>query len=169
MGMMDKMMESMIGRMSKDDKEEMMGKMMENFFADFTAEDRQKMMEEMMPKMMEGVDMMKMMPKMMMSMMGGGEGNHGMMGSGESEQGMMGMMSRMMGSSKEGEAPTMMPQMMEEMMPRCIEIMLPHLPEEAKVSFVLKMVEIMMEKASEGMSDEKKEAFVAQVTEKIMS
>jgi hypothetical protein len=70
MGMKDKMMDFMMGKMSKEDKEEMMDKMMEKFFADFSPEEKQKMMEEMMPKMMEGVNMMEMMPKMMMSMMG---------------------------------------------------------------------------------------------------
>jgi hypothetical protein len=47
------MMEFMMGRTSKEEKDEMMGKMMETFFADMTAEDKQKMMEEMMPKMMK--------------------------------------------------------------------------------------------------------------------
>jgi hypothetical protein len=73
MEMMDKMMESMMTGMSKEEKEKMMGKMMEKFFAGMTAEDKRKMMEQMMPKMMEGVNMMDMMPKMMMGMMSGGE------------------------------------------------------------------------------------------------
>ncbi len=42
-----------MGRMSKEEKDNMMDKMMGKFFADMTAEDKQKMMEEMMPKMME--------------------------------------------------------------------------------------------------------------------
>lgn len=67
MSMIEKMMEFMMGRMSKNDKEAMMDKMMEDFFGDMTAEDKKKMMEEMMPKMMEGVNMMEMMPKMMSS------------------------------------------------------------------------------------------------------
>jgi hypothetical protein len=33
MGIMDKMMEFMMGRMSKEEKEEMMGKMMDKFFS----------------------------------------------------------------------------------------------------------------------------------------
>jgi hypothetical protein len=48
MEMMDKMMESMMAGMSKEEKEEMMGKMMEKFFAGMTADDKQKMMEQMM-------------------------------------------------------------------------------------------------------------------------
>ncbi len=44
--MMDRMMEFMMGRMSK---EEMMGRMMDKFFADMTVDDKKKMMAEMMP------------------------------------------------------------------------------------------------------------------------
>jgi len=80
MSFMDRMMDYMMGKMSKEEKEEMMGRMMEKFLADMTKEDKQKMMEEMMPKMMEGVNLMEMMPRMMMRMMGGGKGEGGMMG-----------------------------------------------------------------------------------------
>jgi hypothetical protein len=48
-------MEFMMGRMSKEEKDEMMNNMMDKFFADMTADDKQQMMAEMMPKMMEGV------------------------------------------------------------------------------------------------------------------
>ena len=67
MGMMDKMMAVMMGRMSKEEKERMMDK----FFADMTSEDKQKMMAEMMPKMTEGGEGADtpMMPQMMMEMM----------------------------------------------------------------------------------------------------
>ena len=138
MEMMDKMMESMMGGMSKEEKEEMMGKMMEKFFAGMTAEDKQKMMEQMMPKMMEGVNMMDMMPKMMMSMMGGGEGQGGMM-----------------------------PQMMTEMMPLCLVMMLPKMPKDNKIDFVLKMVASLMEQGIAGMSEEEKKDFVSKVTDKV--
>ncbi len=152
MGMMDKMMEFMMGRMSKEEKDEMMGKMMDRFFADFTPEDKQKMMEEMMPKMMEGVNKMEMMPKMMMSMMGKGEG----------EGGMMGMMSKMMGGSEEKET-----NMMSEMMPKCLEMMLPKMPNENRVDFIMKMVTILMEQGCAGMSEEEKKDFMNQVEEKV--
>jgi hypothetical protein len=110
------------------------------------------MMEEMMPKMMEGVDMMGMMPKMMMGMMGRGEGWGGMMG----------MMSRMMGGG-EGKETTMMPRMMMEMMPICIEMMLPSMPKEKRVNFVMKMAAILREQGSVGMSDEEKKEFVTEI------
>ncbi len=156
MGIMDKMMEFMMGRMSKEEKEGMMGKMMDKFFGDMTIDDKKKMMAEMMPKMMEGINMMEMMPKMMMSMMGGGQG----------EGGMMGMMSQMMGGSKEREMPAM-PQMMTEMMPHCLKMILPDMPKEKRIDFVLKMVTALMEDGCVGMSEEEKKNFLAKVVEKV--
>jgi hypothetical protein len=152
MGMKDKMMDFMMGKMSKEDKEEMMGKMMERFFAEFSPEEKQKMMEEMMPKMMEGVNMKEMMPKMMMSMMRGGEG----------ECGPMEMMSQMKAGGREKEA-SMMPQMMMEMMPKCLEMMLPNVPAEKKIDFVLKMVTSLVEHGGAGMSENEKKDFISNV------
>ena len=123
---------------------------MEKFLAGFTVEDKQKMMEKMMPKMMEGVNMMEMMPKMMMKMMGGDNG----------EGGMMGMMSKMKGEDKKMGMP-MMPQMMTGMMPMCLEMMLPSLPKKERVSFVPRMVSILMDKGCEGMSEKEKKGLRA--------
>ena len=156
MGLMDKMMEFMIGRMSKEEKQKMMDKMMEKFFADMTVDDKKKMMVEMMPKMMEDVNMAEMMPQMMMQMMGGGK----------SEGAMMEMMSKMMGGCKEGEMP-MMPQMMVEMMPKCLKMMLPSISKEKRIDFILEMVATLMEQGSVGMSDEEKKDFTAKVIEKV--
>jgi predicted GTPase len=146
----------MMGRMSKEEKEEMMGKMIDKFFSDMTVDDRKKMMAEMMPKMMEGINMMEMMPQMMMSMMGGGEG----------EGGMMGMMSKMMGGGKETEMP-MMPQMMMEMMPQCLRMMLPNVVKEKRIDFVSEMIDTLMEQGCVGMSEEEKQDFTAKVAEKV--
>jgi hypothetical protein len=143
MGMMEKMMEYMMGRMSKEDKDEMMEKMMDKFFADMTAADKQKMMAEMMPKMMMG-----------------------MMGGGESEGCPMGKVSEMMAGG-EGMGMSMMPKMMTEMMPHCLTMMLPSVPKEARVNFVLKMVTILVEQGSAGMSDEEKEGFLTRVAEEV--
>jgi len=115
----------------------LMDKMMEKFFADMTPEDKQKMMETMMPKMME------MMPAMMMSMMGGGKG----------ESGMMEVMSQMMGGGKKGEM-SMMPQMMMEVMPQSLRMMLPSISKEKRIDFVLKMVTILVGQDYVRMSDE---------------
>ncbi len=46
------------------------------------------------------------------------------------------------GSCKEGEMP-MMPQMMMQMMPHCLEMMLPKLTKEDRNNFVLKMASIL--------------------------
>ena len=93
MGMMERMMEFMMGRMSKEEKDEMMDK----FFADMTADDKQKMMAEMMPKMMEGGEGKGGMPGTMSKMTEGGD-----------ETGMSMMASMML---------TMMPQCVEMVLP----------------------------------------------------
>jgi hypothetical protein len=154
MGMMEEMMESMMGRMSKEDKQEMMGMMMDKFFADMTVEDKQRMMEQMMPKMMEGVNMMEMMPRMMMGMMGGDSG------------GMMGMMSQMTGEGQ-GTGMPMMGQMMSQMMPQCVSTMLPGLPKEERAEFILKMIDAMLDRGCAGMSEEERNDLVARALERI--
>jgi len=90
-----KMMENMMGNMSKEEMKGMMDKMMKECCADMTAEDKQKVAEEIKS-----------------------------------------------GSCKEGEMP-MMPQMMMEMMPHCLELMLPKLSKEDRNDFVLKMASIL--------------------------
>ncbi len=140
MGMMDKIMGVMMGRMSKGEKEEMMSKMMEKFFTDMTAEDKQKMMGEMMPKMMMG-------------MMGGGEDEGG-------------MMSKMMGGDQ-GTGMPMILQMMMSMMPQCLKIMLPNMPKEKRIDFVLEIVATLMEHGCADMSNKEKADLVAKITEKV--
>jgi len=155
---MDEMMEAIIGSMSKEEKRDMMVKMMEKFFADMTVEDKQRMMEQMMPEMIEGINFMEMMPRMMMGIMGGDE----------SSGGMMGMMSQMMGSGQEKGMP-IMPNTMTQMMPHCLNMMLPNVPKEERVEFVLDMVAKLIEQGSVGMTDEEKDEFIARILEKITS
>ena len=153
MGMMDEMMDAMMGMLSKAEKLEMMSTIMEKFLAGFTVEDKQKMM----PKMMEGVNMMEMMPKMMMNMMGGNGG----------EGGMMGMMSKMMGGG-EGSATSMMPAtMMETMMPQCIKTFLPKMTKEKRIDFALNIASILVEQGSSGLSKKEKKDFVSKMIEKV--
>ena len=156
MHLMDTMMEFMMGRMSEQEKEEMMSKMMDKFFATMSAEDKKAMMAQMMPKMMEGVNMMEMMPKMMMGMMGGDKG----------KSGMPGMMAQMMGGGGQTQG-GMMPQMMSEMMPHCLGAMLPNMPRESRLDFILKMIDVEMEKGCAGLSEDEKKNFVARVLEKV--
>lgn len=73
MSLMENMMETMMGNMSREKKMEMMKKMMPKMMEDMQPEDIMTMMQEMMPKMMEsmgdGKTMMKTMHKMMPNMM----------------------------------------------------------------------------------------------------
>jgi len=155
MGMMERMMDFMMGRMSEGEKKEMMNQMMDNFFAEMTVEDKKEMMAEMMPRMMEGINMMEMMPKMMMGMMGGEEGGD-----------MMGIMSNMMPGGKEMRIP-MMPAMMMEMMPQCLTMIFPNMPEEKRIDFILKMVGTLMEQGRVGLSKEEERAFTEKVVGKV--
>jgi len=155
MGMMDEMMESMIGGMTKEEKQEIMSKMMEKFFSGMTTEDKQKMMEQMMPKMMEGINMAEMMPRMMMGMMGGNSGGTP-----------MGMKSQMMEGGQATGMP-MMGHMMTQMMPQCVSTMLPGLPKEERVDFVLKMISTLLDGASADMSEKEKNDLVARALERI--
>jgi hypothetical protein len=91
MSFKEKMMESMMGKMSAAEKSAMMDKMMEQFFGNMSAEEKQEMIKNMMPKMMgqmmgEGSSMMSMMS----SMMGGGDDSDG--------EDSMGMCEKMMSS-----------------------------------------------------------------------
>jgi hypothetical protein len=157
MSMMEKMMQFMMGRMSKEDKEEMMDKMMGEFFAGMTVKDKQDMMAAMMPKMMEGMNFMEMMPRMMMGMTGG-SGAKGCMPGAIAEA----------GEREEGTPmAAMMPTMMTEMMPRCLEMMLPHMPQEARTDFVLKMIGTLVEQGTAGLSEAEKTDLSARASEKL--
>ena len=133
MGFKDKMMDRIMGKMSKEEKEQMMDKMMKEFFADMTAEDKKKMMMEMMPQMMEGINMREMMPQMMMGMMSSGKGEGGIkdrMGRGKNKEGMMGMMPQMMHEMMGDMDSEEMMKTMHEMMPRMMENCLTPMSEE---------------------------------------
>ncbi len=90
-----------------------------------------------------------------------------MLGS-EGQGDMMGMMSKMMGGGKEAETP-MMPQMMMEMMPKCLSMIIPKIPKEKRSDYALELVATIIEKASEGLSEEEKVEFVAKVVEGLKS
>ncbi len=75
------------------------------------------------------------------------------------EDNMMGMMSKMMESDQS--------EMMMEMMPKCLGMMLSNMAKEKRVKFVLKMVTTLVEQGCAGMSEEEKEDFVAKVLEKV--
>jgi predicted RNA-binding protein (virulence factor B family) len=76
MGFKEKMFETMMGKMSADEKSQMMQTMMDNFFENMSTDEKKGMMNNMMPKMMSGMmdgkggSMMDMMKNMMGGMMG---------------------------------------------------------------------------------------------------
>ena len=90
MGLVNRIVTTIITRMSKEDKLRLIGDMTEKFLADMTVEEKQKIvsnimdrfsadmtiedkkkiMSEITPQMMEGFDMAVIMPQMMMAMMG---------------------------------------------------------------------------------------------------
>jgi hypothetical protein len=61
----------------------------------------------------------------------------------------------------------MMPQIMREMMPQFLEMMLPKMTNEQRMDFVLNWVTILMKQGCVGMPDEKKKDFMTQVEEKL--
>lgn len=148
MSIMEHMMNLMMERMSKADKESMMDSMMEKFFADITPEEKQKMMAAMMPKMMEGMNIADMMPKMMMGMMSGCAGD----GPGQ----MHDKMSEMMQSGHQQQMPEMM---LKTMMPHCIGMMLPAIDPDRRGEVAAAIVSAVVEKGSVGLSDEQKRSF----------
>ena len=131
MGSMNRVIEAMISRMSKEDKQQLMNNLTDKFLAGMTDEDKQKtlndmmdkflssttfgerqnMMAEMLPKMMEGVSMTVIMPQIMAAMMRGGQQPGNMMS-------MMPIMSSMMGSrAKSGEGEELLMESSEDFRP----------------------------------------------------
>jgi len=53
------------------------------------------------------------------------------------------------------------------MMPQCLRMMLPNMPKEKRIDFVLKMVTTLVEQGAAGMSEKKKKDLVAKVVEKV--
>jgi len=62
-----------------------------------------------------------------------------------------------------------MPQIMSELMPKCLETLLPKLSKEDRVGFVLQMISILVDKGSVLMSEEEREEFVLQLVEQVRS
>jgi len=54
-------------------------------------------------------------------------------------------------------------------MPNCLNTMLPSLPKEERVDFVLNMITTLMEQGPVGMSEEEKNEFIAKILERVTS
>ena len=189
MGMMDKMMGIMMGRMSKEEKESMMNNAMDKMMGDMAMEEKQKMMLEMMPKMMEGINMLDMMPRMMLTMMPRMfDEIKGIL----AEQGkeldvkellpkiMAPMMSTMLGGIETEKMVQHKEEMMErifpmadlshkiperqmEMQPGCIKRLMNNIPFEDRIAYTVKILGIMVEEGTGGMVEEQKQEFRAKL------
>lgn len=77
----------------------------------------------------------------------------------ESNSEMMAMMSEMM----EGCGP----QMMMDMMPHCVGMVVQKVPREKRTEFVLNMVGTLVERGTTGMSEQERKEFFAKVAERV--
>lgn len=60
-----------------------------------------------------------------------------------------------------------MPLIMADLMPKCLETLLPGLSKENRVIFVLRMISILIDKGSVRMSDAEREEFIMQVIDQV--
>ncbi len=134
MKMMENMMSFMMGRMSKEDKEEMMDTMMGKMLGDMSNEERMEMMTAMMPKMMEGMNMAEIMPRMMSETMGGG----------------------CMSPADGDGGGTPMCGMMIQMMPHCMKMAANQTPEEKRAETIVDLLATMLEAGCETLESDKR-------------
>lgn len=62
-----------------------------------------------------------------------------------------------------------MPQILADLMPKCLETLLPKLSKEDRVNFVLQMISILVEKGSVRMSENERKEFIFKVLEQVRS
>ncbi|MEM7007699.1 MAG: hypothetical protein AAF462_01025 [Thermodesulfobacteriota bacterium] len=60
-----------------------------------------------------------------------------------------------------------MPQIMAELMPKCLKTLLPKLSKEDRIEFALLMISILVDKGSVRMSEEERDEFVSQLVEQV--
>jgi len=77
----------------------------------------------------------------------------------EGKGGMEGMMSQMMEECS--------PEMMIDMMPQCIGMMLQHIPKEKRTDFVLKAITTLIDEVSTEMSEDEKKDHRVKIVEKV--
>ena len=78
------------------------------------------------------------------------------------------MMPRLMASNIKNSRGRM-PQIMAELMPKCLETLLPKLSKEDRVNFVLQMISILIEKGSVRMTEKERQEFVFKIAEQVRS
>ena len=62
-----------------------------------------------------------------------------------------------------------MPQIMAELMPKCLETLLPNLSKKERMEFALQLVSIIVDKGTVRMSEEEREDFVSRLEKEIRS
>ena len=62
-----------------------------------------------------------------------------------------------------------MPHIMADLMPKCLNTLLPKLSKEDRVEFALEMISILVDKGSVRMSEQEREDFVSQLIEQVNS
>ena len=60
-----------------------------------------------------------------------------------------------------------MPQIMADLMPKCLKTVLPKLSKEERIEFALLMVSILVDKGSVRMSEEERDQFISQLVEQV--
>lgn len=73
------------------------------------------------------------------------------------------MMTKMMSGAEGTQMPTS--EMMLEMMPRCLGMMMMTMPENKRINLVLKMIGAMIEQGKAGLSEEQQANLVAKAVE----
>ncbi len=79
----------------------------------------------------------------------------------------MGFQQRMMNMMMGRKSPEDVTKMMKEMMPHALSHLLPKMPNEMRVDFILNMTGILMEQGSVEMSEKEKEELLAKIIEKV--
>lgn len=100
MGIVNRIVATMVSRMTKEEKQRLIGEMSDRFLAEMTVEDKQKILDDIMakfldgmtiedkkklmsgitPRLMEGFDMTVVMPQMLLAMAGLAQQPEGMSG-----------------------------------------------------------------------------------------
>jgi hypothetical protein len=175
MGLMDKMMDKMIGRMRPEEKEKMMLKMMPMMMEDVNMTE---LMVKMMPEMLKNMNALDIfnilknalpnLPKLIKFIK---ENMPEAM-----KERLPKMAKEIMPMACHRVMPTMMegltmdnvmPYMMKEMMPDCLWHLLPKMPNKTRVDFISNMTGILVQQGSVEMSDKEKEVLMAKITEKV--
>jgi hypothetical protein len=79
-------------------------------------------------------------------------------------EGMEGMMRHCQDAVGEVSESARMPSKMTEMMPRCLNIIMPRLTKERRAEFALKMARVLSEQGSAEMTDAESEVFLSELS-----